>query len=124
MNIVDSNDEIFDDDNPLFGRINGAPRCGISINVTPTNNRSKKRDGTEFNTCFKASARSSGRRQHMCVWIVRTPMQSKMKCGSTTLRQPVPVLRSMCIAHTTLSAKYIRIKPIFYFFMPSMHHYC
>ena len=45
-NIVDSDDENFDDENPLFGRINGAPRCGISLHLTPTKKRRKKRDGT------------------------------------------------------------------------------
>ena len=45
--IVDSDDETFDDKTPLFGRINGAPRCVISIHVTPTKNRRNKRDGTE-----------------------------------------------------------------------------
>ena len=44
-NIVDSDDETFDDDNPLFGRIDGAPRFGISLHVTPTNNTRKKSDG-------------------------------------------------------------------------------
>ena len=46
-NIVYSDDETFDDDNPLFGRINGAPRCGIVLHVTPTKKRRKKRDGIE-----------------------------------------------------------------------------
>ena len=46
-NIVNSDDETFDDDNPLFDRINSAPRCGISLHVTPTKKRRKKRDGTE-----------------------------------------------------------------------------
>ena len=46
-NIVDSHDEKIDDDNPTFGRINGAPRCGISLNVTPTKKRNKKGDRTE-----------------------------------------------------------------------------
>ena len=45
-NIVDSDDETFDDDNPLFLRINGALRCGISLHGTPTKNMRKKRDGT------------------------------------------------------------------------------
>ena len=45
--IVDSDDETFYDDNPLFGHINGAPRWRIFLHVTPTNNRRKKRDGTE-----------------------------------------------------------------------------
>ena len=47
INIVYSDDETFDDENPLFGCINGAPRCGISLHLTPTKNRSKKRVGTE-----------------------------------------------------------------------------
>ena len=46
-NIVDSDDKTFDDNNPLFGRINGAPRCVIVIHMIPTNKRRKKRDGTE-----------------------------------------------------------------------------
>ena len=46
-NIVDSYDETFDDDNPLFGRINGAPRFEIALHATPTKKRRKKRDGTE-----------------------------------------------------------------------------
>ena len=33
--IVDSDDNTFDDDNPLFERINGDPRGGISLHVTP-----------------------------------------------------------------------------------------
>ena len=33
--IVDSDDDYVDDKNPLFGRINGAPRCGIALHVTP-----------------------------------------------------------------------------------------
>ena len=46
-NIVYSDDETVDENNPLFGQINGAPRCGISLHVTPTKNRRKKRGGTE-----------------------------------------------------------------------------
>ena len=45
--IVDSDDETFDDDNPLFGRINGAPRFVIAIHVTPTKKNRKKRYGIE-----------------------------------------------------------------------------
>ena len=45
--ISESEDETFDDDNPLFGRINGAPRRGIALHVTPTKERSNKRDGKE-----------------------------------------------------------------------------
>ena len=35
-NIVDYDDETFDHDNPLFGWINGAPKCVIALHVTPT----------------------------------------------------------------------------------------
>ena len=44
--IIDSAD-YFDDKNPLFGRINGALRCGIDLHVTPTKKHKKKRDGAE-----------------------------------------------------------------------------
>ena len=60
--IVESEDKTFDNDNPLFGRINDDPRCGIALHVTPTKKRRKNRDGKKLNTCFKASARYSGRR--------------------------------------------------------------
>ena len=46
-NIVDSDDKTFDDENPLFGRINGAPRCGKSLHVTTTKKRRNKRYGTQ-----------------------------------------------------------------------------
>ena len=81
--------------------------------------------GKKLNNFFKVSARFAGIRRHMCVRIVRTPMRSKMKCGPAILRQNVPVLHGMCIAHMTLSAKYVIVKSYhFLFFMPSMHHYC
>ena len=46
-NIVDSDDKTFGDDNTLFGQINGALRFGISLHVTPTKKRRKKRDRKE-----------------------------------------------------------------------------
>ena len=46
-NIVDYDDKTFDDDNILFIQINGAPRCGISLRVTPTKKKRKKRDGVK-----------------------------------------------------------------------------
>ena len=46
-NIFDSDNKTFDDDNPLFGRINGDPKCGIYLYVTPTKKRRKKKYGTE-----------------------------------------------------------------------------
>ena len=45
--IVDSDDKTFDDENPLFGWINGAPRGVIYIHVTPNNNRRENRDDIE-----------------------------------------------------------------------------
>ena len=45
--IVDSDDKTVNDKNPLFGRINGAPRFGISLHVTPTKKRRNKRDGKD-----------------------------------------------------------------------------
>ena len=45
--IIDSEDYYSDENNPLFGRINGATRSGIALHVTPTKNSSNERDGTE-----------------------------------------------------------------------------
>ena len=45
--IVDSGENCVHYENPLFGRINGAPRCGIALNFIPTKKRRKKRDGEE-----------------------------------------------------------------------------
>ena len=45
--LVDSEDKTVDDDNPLFFWINGSPRCGISLHLTPTNESRKKRGGKE-----------------------------------------------------------------------------
>ena len=44
--IVDSDDYYIDEENPLFGRINGAPRCGISLHVITTKKRRKNNYGT------------------------------------------------------------------------------
>ena len=69
-----------------------------------------------LNTCFKVIARYSGRRRHICVRIVLAQIQSELKCGYDTLRQTVPVLHSICIAHMTFSDKFIIIKSCFYTF--------
>ena len=45
--IVDTDYETFDDNNPLFIRINCAPRCVIALHVTPNKKVSKKRDVAE-----------------------------------------------------------------------------
>ena len=57
-NIVDSDDETFDDDNPLFGCINGSPRCGISLHVTPTKKRGKKWYGKETQYLLKGECKA------------------------------------------------------------------
>ena len=65
--IVDSDDETFDDDNPLFGRINGAPRCGIAIHVTPTKNRRKNRDGTKTQNLLQGKCKVFQKKTtHVC----------------------------------------------------------
>ena len=45
--IDDSDDKTFDNDKPLFGRINGAPRYGIDLHMAPTKKRRKNRYGAE-----------------------------------------------------------------------------
>ena len=66
-NIVDYDDKTFDDDSPLFGRINGAPRCGISTHVTPTKKRRKKRDGTETQYFLQGECKVfQKKRTHVC----------------------------------------------------------
>ena len=97
--IVDSEDETINDDNPLFGRIYGAPRCGIALYFTPTKKMRKKRYGTETQNLLQGKFKVIGRRQLMCVWIVRTQMRSKMKCGSATLRKPF-LFCTACAKHT------------------------
>ena len=82
----------------------------------PLRRGGRKLMGQKLNTCFKASARYARRRRHMRVRIVWTPMRSKMKFGSATLRQTVPVLHRMRISHMNLSAKYIWIKSNFSYF--------
>ena len=51
--IVDSDDDYVDDENPLFGHINGDPRCGIALHATPNNTRRNNRDGTETQYLIK-----------------------------------------------------------------------
>ena len=77
----------------------------------------RRRIVQRLNNLFKASARSAGRKLRMCVRIVQTQMQSKIKCGFTTLRQDVPILHRIFIAHMTFSDKNIIIKPYFLYFL-------
>ena len=45
--VVESDDDYTDDVNPLFGWINGATRCGITLHVTSIKKRRNNKDGTE-----------------------------------------------------------------------------
>ena len=66
-NIVDYDDKIFYYDNPLFGQINGAPRCGISLHVNPTKKRSKKRYGTETQYLLQGECKVCRKKMtHVC----------------------------------------------------------
>ena len=66
-NIVDSDEKTFDDDNPLFGRINGAPICVIYLHVTPTMKRRKKRDGTETQYLLQGECKVFRKKMtHLC----------------------------------------------------------
>ena len=66
--IVDSYDKTVDDDNPLFGRINGDPRCGIDLHVKPTNNRRNNRDGTETQYLLQGECKVFWKKKtHVCL---------------------------------------------------------
>ena len=72
-NIVDSDDETFDEEEPLFGRINGALRCEIYLHVTPINNRRKKRDGTETQYLLQGECKVCRKKTtHVCSDCVDT----------------------------------------------------
>ena len=65
--IVHSDDDYIDDENPLFGCINGAPRCGIALHVTPTKKRRKKRDGTETQYLLQGECKACRKKTtHVC----------------------------------------------------------
>ena len=55
--IVDSDDDYVDNDNPLFGRINGATICVISIHVTSTKKSRKNRDGKDTQYLLQAKCK-------------------------------------------------------------------
>ena len=66
--MFDSDDETFDDDNPLFGRINGDTRCVIALHLTPTKKRRKKRDGTETQYLLQSECKICWRKTtHVCL---------------------------------------------------------
>ena len=94
-NIVDSHDKTFDDDNPLFVRINGSPRCGISLHMNPTKKRRNKRGGAETQYLIQGECKVFRKKTtHVCSDYEDTNTV-KMKCGSATLRKTVPVFHSM-----------------------------
>ena len=67
-NIVDSDYKTFDDDNPLFGQINGSPRCGISLHVTLTKKTKKKGDGTETQYLLQGESKVCRKKTtHVCL---------------------------------------------------------
>ena len=65
--IVNSDEKIFDDGNPLFVRINCDPRFGIALHVTPNNKRRNKRDGTETQYLLQGKCKVFRKKTtHMC----------------------------------------------------------
>ena len=71
--IVDSDDKTFDDDNPPFGRINGAPRCGITLHVTPTKKSRNKIYETETKYLFQGECNVFRKNtKHVCSDCVDT----------------------------------------------------
>ena len=51
--IFDSNDDYINDENPLFFRINGSPRFGIALHLTPTKNRINNSDEIDTQKLFQ-----------------------------------------------------------------------
>ena len=66
--IVDSDDDYVDDENLLFGRINGAPRCVVGPHATPTKNRRKNMDGTETQYLLQGECKVCRKKTtHVCL---------------------------------------------------------
>ena len=71
--IVDSYDKTFYDDNPLFFRINGDPRCVISLHVTRTKKSSNRRDRTETQYLLQGECKVFQKKtMHVCSDCVDT----------------------------------------------------
>ena len=65
--IVDSDDKTVNDENPVFGRINGNTGCGIALHVTPTEKRRKKRDGAETQYLLQGECKVCRKKMtHVC----------------------------------------------------------
>ena len=110
--------------NSLYGAM-VLPDVELLYILSPLRRGVRRGMGQIPNTCFKASARSTGIRRSMCVPIFQKQMRPKIKCGSEILRRSVTVFHSICIVQMTFSDKYIIVKSLYiYIFMPSMQHYC
>ena len=71
--IVNSDDDYVDDNNQLFDRINGNPRCRISLHATPTKNRRKKRDGKETQYLLQGKCKVFRKKTtHVCLECAET----------------------------------------------------
>ena len=108
--IVEYDEKTFDNDNPLFGRINGATRCGISLHVTPTKKRRKNRDGKQIQYLLQGKCKVFQKKTtRVCSNCVETDavINEMWVCHPKKI---VFVLHSMCISHMTFSAKYFIIK--------------
>ena len=55
--IVESDDDTFDDENPLFVLLNGDPICGIDLHAIPNKKKRKKRDVTENQYLLKGECK-------------------------------------------------------------------
>ena len=79
--IVDSDGKTFDDDNPLLGRINGSPICGISLHVTPTNKIRKKRDGTKTQYFLQGECKVCQKKKtYVCSYFADTDAVKNEMC--------------------------------------------
>ena len=85
--------------------------------MTPTKKRRNKSYGTETQYSLQGECKFFRKKTTHVFSDFADTNAVKIKCGSVTLRQTVPVLHSMYIAHMTLSAKYIIIKSCFYFIL-------
>ena len=113
MTTVDSDDDTVDGDNPLFGRINGAPRFRIALHVTPNKKRRNKRDGTDTQHLLKGKFKVFRKKTtHVCSYLAETDaLKNEMWVYHPKTNRSV--LHSMCIEHTTFSDKYIIIQLLY-----------
>ena len=99
----------------MFVQINGAPRCGITLHITPTKKRRKKRDGAENKYLLQGKCKVFYKKTtHVCSESAdRDAVKNEM--WAFYPKKTVPVLHSMCISHMNLTKKYIIIKSYLFF---------